>query len=334
LGLVRLRQKRFDEGSKYLEEFVKQRPDFGIAQRELGEAYSGMGKYADAIAAYERALRTDSSLRGVYIDIGNSYFFQGNYKSARQYYQKAATQEPGEALPQYNLGVVAEQLRDSEEATKSYKKALEIDPRYESARRALAALYHDKGSNAHDRGNFKQAVEDFTEEIKYGPGARGYFFRAFAASYMVALEPLRDYGRVINDYLEVLKLNSDLRSSAMLNLTEVYILSSRYRDAHDLAESSLKELREQTRDRQIARYLLVVSGILLPAEYTEELSLLRRDLTNQKAQYYGWDFNPFEKFIKGNVSIGEEKRVLILGITDEVRKVMHAKDNVVKRSSE
>lgn len=325
LGLIRMQQKRFEEASEHLQKAINVKTDFAAAYKALGQAYASLGRYQDSIGAYETALRLDPALQGVYVEIGNIYFIQGNNERAKQYYRRAATHEPKNPDPYYLLGVITsrETGKDAEAIT-LHKRALEIDPGYGPAQRGLGALFHGKGIAALQKKEYKEAISYFTEEIQYNPTAAAYFARGSAQVYLGV------YGLAIADYQKVLQLTDKvqtmtyIRSPTLLGLTELYILAQQYSNARDLAESSLRELRSQAGARAIARFLLAVSRILVGQEYDEEITLLRVDLAGEKHEYSGWDFSLLDQFIRDTTSISKEKQELILTISDEVQRALRA----------
>lgn len=325
LGLVQSKQRKFEQAAANLEHYVKLRPQSGAAHRALGLAYAGLRKYDAAIAAYERALMSDPNVQGVYVEIGNVYFFQGKFDDARRYYLEAVKREPDDSAASFNLGLVAERQGNDGEAIRMYRNALRINSKDANARRSLAWLHHKRGEEAYDKENYTLAISEFTEEIASQPAAPGYYGRAVSRAFLALQQPKPDYGEAIRDYEEAVRRSAGVaadswyRRSALMNLTESYILSERFGEAREQALQTVKETRDDPRDRRISRYLLIASQVLSGADYITELALLRRDIADAKDKISGWNFAMLDRFYRESASISEQRRGLLLEITREFK---------------
>ncbi|MEW6188946.1 MAG: tetratricopeptide repeat protein, partial [Actinomycetota bacterium] len=68
--------------------------------------------------------------------------YQGNFEKALSEWKKTLAINPGKVDAYYNMGWVFERMGLLSEAKKSYQKALEINPAYKDAKRALERLQH------------------------------------------------------------------------------------------------------------------------------------------------------------------------------------------------
>ena len=108
----------------------------------LGWTYSFMGRLDDAIAECERAIATDPTFGNPYNDIG-AYLLQLSRPNDAVQWLKKALDAPRYASYHFahmNLGRAYSQLGEWDEARRSFKAALEIEPNYPPARWALTQL--------------------------------------------------------------------------------------------------------------------------------------------------------------------------------------------------
>ena len=108
----------------------------------LGWTYSFMGRLDDAIAECERAIATDPTFGNPYNDIG-AYLLELSRPNDAIPWLKKALDAPRYASYHFahmNLGRAYSQLGEWDEARRSFKAALEIEPNYPPARWALTQL--------------------------------------------------------------------------------------------------------------------------------------------------------------------------------------------------
>jgi tetratricopeptide (TPR) repeat protein len=69
-----------------------------------GWALGNQGKYAEAIQAYDEAIRLDPEDAGPWNDKGSALYNLGKYAEAIQAYDEAIRLDPGDAIAWYNKG--------------------------------------------------------------------------------------------------------------------------------------------------------------------------------------------------------------------------------------
>ena len=108
----------------------------------LGWTYSFLGRYDDAMEECKRAIEVDPAFGNPYNDIGAYLIELDRPREAIEWLEKAtlATRYEAPHYPWMNLGRVYERTGQWEEAIRCYRKALEIMPDYEVAKRQLSAL--------------------------------------------------------------------------------------------------------------------------------------------------------------------------------------------------
>lgn len=108
----------------------------------LGWTYSFQGKYDLAIAECLAAIAVDSTFGNPYNDIGSYLIAKGNYYDCVRWF-KLAIQAPryeARAFPHFNLATVYEKRGKLLEAAKHYGLALDEQPGYLQAYKALRKL--------------------------------------------------------------------------------------------------------------------------------------------------------------------------------------------------
>lgn len=108
----------------------------------LGWTYSFLNRYDDAIEECKKAIEVDPSFGNPYNDIGAYLIEMDRPAEAIEWLVKAAVAPRYEAphFPWMNLGRAYEKVGPWDEAIRCYRKALEIRPDYEEAKRRLDAM--------------------------------------------------------------------------------------------------------------------------------------------------------------------------------------------------
>jgi tetratricopeptide (TPR) repeat protein len=108
----------------------------------LGWTYSFLGDLEEAIACCKRAIEVDPSFGNPYNDIGAYLIERGELDAAVPWLQKAKAAPRYEApqFPRFNLGrlYLAKDMLGA--ALREFEEALEVQPGYEPAIRAIAAV--------------------------------------------------------------------------------------------------------------------------------------------------------------------------------------------------
>jgi len=113
-------------------------PKKDAAFRELGRAYREQGRFADAEAAFKKALKIDPGDGDVYSDLGDVYNLRRQSAKAVAAYQKAVQINPGNDSAYAALGRTYYSQADFAEAVEAHRKALKINPRARGEYGAMA----------------------------------------------------------------------------------------------------------------------------------------------------------------------------------------------------
>lgn len=96
------------------------------------------GKYEDALEEYRTALEYDDQLYAAWNNMGQLLMEKRNYADAVSAFQIAASIEPTDPRPLYNIALAYQRVGWAADAYDSYEKALQRDPYYLPAMRGLA----------------------------------------------------------------------------------------------------------------------------------------------------------------------------------------------------
>ncbi len=113
----------------------------------LGRYHHRKASYADAIAAYQKALAANPDYVEAHNGLGVIYSSQGQYPLALEHFQKAIELTPTATYLHNNLGYAYLLQGQNSEAAAAFQEALHFDPHNHKARRNLAAAHNRMGLN-------------------------------------------------------------------------------------------------------------------------------------------------------------------------------------------
>jgi tetratricopeptide (TPR) repeat protein len=121
-AIIKLRTQKPAEALAIFEELGKQYPEERMVQMMLGQVYTNQGRVDEGKAAFERALKLDSSTPRVYAFLGNIHLLQGDYAKARELYTVSLSKKvPGSVLFPASFGTVFSYVHEG-----NYDAALKV----------------------------------------------------------------------------------------------------------------------------------------------------------------------------------------------------------------
>lgn len=145
-GVVLHDHKDYDGAIRKYEEVLKENPDNIEAIWELSYSYSAKGDHAKSLETSYRGARYKSKLlTGFYTSIANNLDDLGESKKAIEIYKAAIKTSPKDALLHYNLAITYRKLGLLEDARKSVKRAVMLDPNRASSHLVLGDLFYSGG---------------------------------------------------------------------------------------------------------------------------------------------------------------------------------------------
>ena len=153
-GLICLEQKRPDLAEAYLAEGVRIAPDFPPLYLSRGLALFELGRFAEAIADYDRMVAMDPQNMQAYANQGDALQALGQFEEALARYAQAISIAPDCAETYSNRGLALHEIKRFEEALESYDQAIAINP-------ALSAACFNRGNACRELGRFEEALGDY-----------------------------------------------------------------------------------------------------------------------------------------------------------------------------
>lgn len=111
----------------------------------LGEGLLKEQRYGEALALFNRALKTDPQNATLHFNIGYTHYAQGQYAAALPAYQEAIRLQPNYLAAYYNLAVTYVALKDFPQAISALEKALLVNPDHPRSLYDLGRLYLQSG---------------------------------------------------------------------------------------------------------------------------------------------------------------------------------------------
>jgi tetratricopeptide (TPR) repeat protein len=137
---------------------VQKAPTKARPHNNLGEQYSKMGRFDDAIAEYEKALNILPAFETARNNLGTAYTEKGMLDEAIQEYKKAIGLNPGYVKAFYNLGVAYLRAGKLDDAIAAYQRVIAINPDY-------AESHHNLGIAYAQAGKFENAIDSYRRAL-------------------------------------------------------------------------------------------------------------------------------------------------------------------------
>jgi len=138
IGVILMKMNKPSEAIAPLEETVRLDPLNAAAFFNLGKACESSGLYKKAAFYYNKAVKVNDRLPGIYIYTGRIYSRLGYYRSALESFNRAIEVEGASKETFNSIGRVYSDWGKSGEAVSNYRRALELDQGYADARGNLA----------------------------------------------------------------------------------------------------------------------------------------------------------------------------------------------------
>jgi tetratricopeptide (TPR) repeat protein len=206
-----------------LQKYIAQRPDEPYPHFQLGYAYVGLKRPADAKSEFARAIALDPKMAAAYLNLG-LVLMDGDPAAATDAFRHAAELQPTESRPRFLAGYSLEHAGKFPEAVEQYRAALGLSPKDYEARFALGRVLLRSNDAAGAEEQFRAAIALRGDAV---PARLGL------ASALLAEKKYEGASDALAEYLKLSPGDKSAhfdRASALLNL-------SRYDDA--LAELDL-----------------------------------------------------------------------------------------------
>ena len=161
LALIYRRQKNNEKSLEFLLEALKLSPDAFYIKYSVANNYYFVSKYNESLAMYLDIIKTgtDNENDFLYSGLGDTYSALKKYDEAIKAYKKTIELNPKESYHYYRLGELYFELNDFETAESLYNKALEVNKDDDISTVSLALVYEKKGKKEEALAKLKQAVK-------------------------------------------------------------------------------------------------------------------------------------------------------------------------------
>ena len=129
----------------------------------LGNLYSQMEQYDNALLAYQCGTTTLPTSQDAYVNLGTLYYELKEYLLAQQTFEIALKLSPDNSRILCNLGYLAWMQDNIKTALQYYQQSVTLEPSYDIATNNLGVLYLDHV------GDVRQAIKLFEQTLTYNP---------------------------------------------------------------------------------------------------------------------------------------------------------------------
>jgi CHAT domain-containing protein/tetratricopeptide (TPR) repeat protein len=242
---------------------------------QAGQAAYNAGKYDEAIANYQEALRLDSTDQNSYIGLGASFYQKKDFQEAETVYRTLLSINPDNAFPYILLGDVLLGQKKFEEAVDAYRKAYQYFPSDNYVKQKLEEAISAQSQITYSNN---QASEQSALEL-FNLG--------------VIASDSKNYDQAIEYYQRALgSIQSEQPVAIAIfdNLVHIYLKLDRYKDTAETSRRWISYLETHSRGMSSSQ-AKVFLGIALAhlGEFPESEISLRDGINevSQTWQFYG-----------------------------------------------
>ncbi len=190
-----------------------------------GKLLSVSGDYQAAVQAYQRSISSDPKFARTYVELGSSFLALEKYSDAEAAFKQAMAIED-DSCASCGLGMVYHRQGREDEAAKTLKKAISLNPKDTCAYDQLGRMYYDLGQ-------YTESIEAFRQEVELQPSSVAYHFLGNGYYFTEKLED------ALAAYQEAIRLTPNYEE-AYIELGKVYIRLGCHADAIDSYQHALK----------------------------------------------------------------------------------------------
>lgn len=134
----------YDAAISRYEEVLSENPNNAEALYEMSFSYSMKNEYRKSLEiAYKGAMYKSDLLPAFYMQIGNNLDLLGEPEKSIKAYKAGIRLMPGMAMLHYNLAVTHRNMGKLDDARKTVKHAISLDPTHPGSHAVLAGLWHE-----------------------------------------------------------------------------------------------------------------------------------------------------------------------------------------------
>jgi predicted CXXCH cytochrome family protein len=243
LGSAHLRMNWLDQAVTTLHRAVRIDSDLPEVYVNLGIALSRKGDRAEAIDAFQSAIRLSPSLSAAHSNLANLLDARGDVALAQYHFRKAIAADPTQAVVHYNYGLTLVKRKMYEEGESELSTALELDPRMAEAATSLAMALEGRGKS-------EAAIEYYRRALQIKPSLMATHFNlGLALLRQGSLSAARQQFEAVvqsdpNDYQAHLHLGSILMSEGDHPAAAVHLRRASQSPRPDVRAAALRALEK------------------------------------------------------------------------------------------
>ena len=139
---------RYQQALAAFEQAIRLEPRYTYAYALKGQTLSLLKRHQEALAAYERAIQIAPNEAVLYLLKEDALYDCGRYGEALTAVERAIQLDPNEATYHNSKGRDLEALKRYSEALAAYQQAIQLDPKYEPYRRRRERVLQLLGKSA------------------------------------------------------------------------------------------------------------------------------------------------------------------------------------------
>lgn len=159
LGSIALKKGKFAEAIACYEKVIERRPRAANAHSNLGKALKFHGRADEAIESYRRAIEIEPDDFAANCNLGNLFFTLGRLAEAAECLNRALAITPNDATAHNSLGGVLRARGEIADARAAFQRAVELSPDYAEAHNNLGVVCQDLGDGENVHTHFRKAIE-------------------------------------------------------------------------------------------------------------------------------------------------------------------------------
>jgi protein O-mannosyl-transferase len=159
LALLTFQQSRmYADMRTFYRMTIAKNPQAWMAQNNLGSLLRDDGRFEEAVAHFEAALRAKPDLHKTHNNLASCLRYLNRSQEALDHYRRALALAPDYPEAHNNLGSLLRELGDPMEAIRHLMRAVQLDPEYVDARNNLGIALRETGRLRAAIAQFEQAV--------------------------------------------------------------------------------------------------------------------------------------------------------------------------------
>jgi arylsulfatase A-like enzyme/Tfp pilus assembly protein PilF len=173
---IYVEQQQLHEALRVIGEAAQLEAAPAMVHNKHGELLTLVGRPAEAVPAFERAMTKNDALPQPYFNLAVLYEELGRLDQAMAFYEQAIERAPTHFQAQFNLGRLYGHRRDLDRQQELYETAIESNPEFVRGYFFLAKLIMDRGGDLDRAEELARQGLDKDPENRVGP--IGYFLLA------------------------------------------------------------------------------------------------------------------------------------------------------------